>query len=464
MRQNTVLTLILLISLLTLPMVPSLADETPSERIVFDYSHGQRNTQVLAIDLDLASSLESLGYEVIWARGGLNSSILADAKALIVGAIYGVDNGFQPDEVDAIANWFNGGNRFMWIGCSGDFDGTYINDNMTQVLENVNSRVYPEPSYIEDPISNANADYRAIATGTSSNPRVIATGIGVNSVEMHGGTLLYASSLLNPAPGESPINLEDNFIDSVYPILYYNESAVIVDHDLVLPLAHNESDTGAFVGATMEFELGIDNSSVLVVSGASPYGDYMPMCADSYQGYTLQGNAFVSQTIHLGIQSAHDTTPPAITIEHASLEALSSLEVNASIVDSSEIPGAMLFYAYSTELTSPSNISMTEIAPGIWNAEIPWPGYDTPITFLVSAQDEYGNLGFSMPITILGIEETATTSSVSTTSSVTTTSSPTTPNPTGGFNLSELLPMIAVIGGAVLVLVIIVYVFQKRKS
>jgi hypothetical protein len=80
----------------------------------------------------------------------------------------------------------------------------------------------------------------------------------------------------------------------------FNESAVISDGDIVPPIAHDDGDEGAFVAATWE-DL---DGGVVVVSGASPYGDYQPMAADEYYDVDLDGMAFVTQVIDKGMNGA----------------------------------------------------------------------------------------------------------------------------------------------------------------
>ena len=55
---------------------------------------------------------------------------------------------------------------------------------------------------------------------------------------------------------------------------------------------------------TVEVMSGDDDSGVLVVAGASPYGDYQPMSTDEYYGVPLEGMALVSQTIDWGMKRA----------------------------------------------------------------------------------------------------------------------------------------------------------------
>ncbi len=272
--------------------------------IVFDMSHGQYNYPVF-VDQDawLEANLTYLGYTVVWAWGGLNATILDGAIGLVIGAIYGTDNGFTLAEISAITDWFNSGDKLLWVGSDSDYAGyNYINSNASAILEAVGSHVYPEPASIEDPDSNCGAAYRAVANRTSDNQFLLPAVNGVSNVLFHGPTLLYGSNSSNPGFGVEPVALESISIENVYPLLYYSEAATIIDSDLIPPLAHSDGVSGSYVATTMETNLGNTNSSIVVVSGASPYASYKPMSTSYYFDRHLEGDLFVRQLIDYGIK------------------------------------------------------------------------------------------------------------------------------------------------------------------
>ena len=272
--------------------------------IVFDYSHGQYSSYVELMDEWLEGNLTDLGFTVVWALGGLNDSILADADALVIGGIYG-DNGFAAAEVTAVGDWFSAGHKFLWVGGDSDYDGTMVTNNMTLILEEVGSHVYHEPTAIEDPISNAGGSgYRAVANGTSDDAFVAGIVEGVDAVLMHGPTMLYGSDSDTPGENVDPVALETTSIDDVYPLLYYGGNATITDGDITYPFAHDDGDVGAFVATTLEINAGENETGVIVVSGASPYGDYSPMINHEYYSVALTGYRLVNQAIYFGTLKA----------------------------------------------------------------------------------------------------------------------------------------------------------------
>ncbi|MBS3795976.1 MAG: hypothetical protein KGY80_13815 [Candidatus Thorarchaeota archaeon] len=317
MRKHTIIIAFILLAVLP-PVYQKPVEASESlGKIVFDYSHGQYNSYLAQGEPDpgpdwyLRNNLTTMGYEVVWAFGGLNASVLSGADALLVGAIYGEENGFVPSEIDAVADWFNAGNKFLWIGSDSDYGGqNYINSNMSWMLEEVGSHVYPEPTSMEDPESNCEASYRVVANETSDDPYVEEIVDGVSKVVMHGPTCLYGST--SATAGVDAVALEETDIEHVYPLLYYGDAAYITDTDLLPPYAHSSGDEGPLVATTIETSTGDNGTGTVVVSGASPYGDYKPMYTAEYYDVQLDGYNLVKQAIDWSLTGANDLTSPSI--------------------------------------------------------------------------------------------------------------------------------------------------------
>jgi hypothetical protein len=194
---------------------------------------------------------------------------------------------------------------------------------MNLILQGIGSHVYAEPTSVEDPIMNCNASYRVIANGTGKHEFVAPIVENVSGVLMHGPTMLYGSDdLTNPGIYEDPVPLEGVTIDNVFPLLYYSEYAQCTDSDIVPPLTHGDGDTGEFVCATLEANLGFTNNSVAIVSGSNPYGRYQPMFTSDYYGKSLEGDLFVKQAIDFGMSLASQfsiVSPPDITYEEGAV-------------------------------------------------------------------------------------------------------------------------------------------------
>lgn len=361
-----IITLMLTVLMISAPV--SIMDETHMETtadslaiassrpiIVFDYSHGQYFSEVESLDLSLKTELEDMGYEVVWAWGGINYTILNNASGLIIGSIRGVSNVFSLDELMTIYVWFNLGHKFLWIGTDSDSEGGYINDQMSAILEYIGSHVYPESVLVQDPVSFCEGSYRVIANRTSDDDFVSSIVDGVSGVLMHAPTILYGSnSVLSPGAAVNPVGLETTIIQNLYPLLYYSKYAQCFDSDAVPPLVHSAGETGSFVCATLETNLGLLNNSVAIVSGSSPYGYYQPMYTSDYKGMTLEGDLFVKQAIQFGMAVVTQSTinhPIDITYEEG-------------------VPGHIVFWQPFDLNPKSYNITLddTLVREGLWNS------------------------------------------------------------------------------------------------
>lgn len=286
---------------------------TPLGTIMLDYGHGQYSDVVSQVeDAALESVLEELGYTVIWQNESFTYGDLEDIDGLIIGSILGESYVFTEYELAVIANWFNSGKKFMWISGDSDYEGyTYINDNMNSILELVKSHVFLEPTDVYDEVLNCGQPYRPIANVTTRTEFLLEAVVNVDAVLLHGPTLLYGSTSSNSTAETVP--LESYAINNVYPLLMFSPSATIIDSDTVPPIAHSNNQSGSFVAVTMELQAGLNSASTLVVSGASPYGDFQPMFCSYYYFVNLTGDLFVSQTINLGMTLAEMGYTPPIT-------------------------------------------------------------------------------------------------------------------------------------------------------
>lgn len=292
------------LALLGIAPVPARA---ATQVIVFDMGHGQYKAAVFtAQDAWLAGNLTALGYQVIWAWGGINASILSNATGLVLGSLYGPSYNFSTAMVNDITTWFNSGKKFLWVAGDSDNAGNGPIANASVVLDAVGSHVYVEPCSVEDPISSAGSAYRVVANKTSTNAYVADLVGNTTKVLMHGPTTLYGSTTGHKDGGI--VSLENTTIANVYPVLYYGGSAVIVDPDLIPPVAHTAGQTGSFTAMTVEVNAGSGQNGVIAVSGASPYADYMPMTCQLYYNVTMNGQLLVRQTIDWGMKLATYTT------------------------------------------------------------------------------------------------------------------------------------------------------------
>ena len=289
-------------------MLHAMTDQAEG-KILFDYSHGAYKASAYSVDQRLYTSLFMMGYTVVEVWGGLNTTILADADGLVLPRPWGPTNEYLPSEVTAVGDWFNAGNKFLWIGGESDFvepdGGQNVLDNQTLMLEEVGSHVYLEPTAVQDSVHYAGASYRPVATVTSTDAFVADVVKGVGEVFVHSPTCVYGSDSATPGEGVSPVALETSSITNVYPLLQFSPDAQIVDSDLIEPYAHTDNQNGSFVAITMEVKAGTAGSGVIVVSGGNIIGSYWPMMEDTYAGVEgMDGLKLVRQAIYFGMNEA----------------------------------------------------------------------------------------------------------------------------------------------------------------
>jgi hypothetical protein len=158
----------------------------------------------------------------------------------------------------------------------------------------------------------------------------------------------------------------------------------------------------------------------------------------------------------------HEQMPPSITTGY-SINANSPILVNAWISDESDVDAAILMYTLDNWMSTPSNITMTFASGTLWECEIPWPGYNIDVQYIVVALDEFGNYGVSEIISIEGLD-ISTPSTIPTNHS--STSSPTTPTSPSYivYTIDSTIFIIGGVGGLVIVVVVVYYLIRSGSK
>ncbi|MFX1541186.1 MAG: hypothetical protein ACFFBX_10440 [Promethearchaeota archaeon] len=303
-RNKTILIFTLFLLVSTVVAMPRPVAAQDSKTIVITSAYGIGTKAVS----NLTTWLEGLGHTVIDANGGINSSILAGADALIFGGPYGPIAGI--DELNATNGaivfaaihswWTSSGGKFLWVGSDGDYEGrNWIAFNSSKILEEAGSALRVEPADISETKTvwdDGIADYRVIVNVTAPNPVSQSLMAGVNASLFHGPTCLYGIS------GGSPVALETTNIPNVFPIGLTDPSALYEPDDPTVPgYAHTQGQAGPFVMIAGEMYLGPEDNSKVIASGSTPYGGYEPIWKDFYHGLTLTGSVLVKNAILWGL-------------------------------------------------------------------------------------------------------------------------------------------------------------------
>lgn len=277
------MTFILLMSAISFNIPISNAQDST---IAFALGQGQGDKLLT----ELKGNLTALGYTIATDITEITESALADVDVLVLGAVYGAN--FTQDEVSAIATWFNLGEKGLWVGGDSDYGGyTYINDNMNDVLAAVSSGMRIEPTSVEDPESNCASAYRVAGSVVNTEDSEVADIVsGVSLALFHGPSILYAIE-------DSTVSKLDSSVENVFWVMQTSGAGVVVDHDLIEPFAHENGEEGHLVLMGAEIYAGSGSNCKIIAAGASPYGDYQPICTDEYKGVTLQGMLLIVQSI-----------------------------------------------------------------------------------------------------------------------------------------------------------------------
>ena len=310
---------LLLAILLLATATPFLAPVNPAvaqapKTIVFCTSYGMGDNLLE----NITDWLESLGHTVKVAHGGINSTFLAGADALILGSPYGGASGIDelnstnaPTLFTTIKNWFDQGGKFLWVSGDSDYGSRdWIALNASMLLGEVGSSLRIEPASVEDPHSNCGASYRVVAnTSETVDPDGAAISAGVNACLFHGPTSIYGVD----ANG-APVLLENVKLPNVFNIYYTGASAEIVDNNPIIPpVAHTTGARGNWVMMAGQKYAGPFGNNKIIASGAAPYGDYRPMFQDEYYGVVMNGSQLVKNAILWGLTvEAVVVTPPLV--------------------------------------------------------------------------------------------------------------------------------------------------------
>ncbi|SEV84497.1 CGP-CTERM sorting domain-containing protein [Thermococcus thioreducens] len=241
---------------------------------------------------------------------------IKDVDFLILGQ---PSQAFSPDEIQAIVQWWNDGNRILWVAADSDYgDGPNRIDFADTILDAIGANLRVDQASVEDATSNAGAGYRVIGLvnpdpDTPEKDMITKDLANGGKVLFHGpGVVAYYDENGDWKP--LPVG---GGIENIYVIVTSSKDGQIVENTDPAANAYTAGDTGQF--PLMAVQLFPDMKNVLIVSGETPYGGYEPMWAPEYHGVKLDGPQFVSNFIkwavyvqgELGKETASETTSEA---------------------------------------------------------------------------------------------------------------------------------------------------------
>ncbi|MEM0043808.1 MAG: hypothetical protein QXJ51_02440 [Sulfolobales archaeon] len=206
---------------------------------------------------------------------------------------------FTDSELEALRNYLSQGSKALWIAGTGDYgDGESVINEVNKVLGYINSSLALDYVSIEDPVRNAGAPYRLIATVSPSSDLLFLT-FGVEDILMYRpGVIAYrdvSKDLWHPLDQQILANHSDIKIIAVS-----SPDSIITEYKLppegIGGRAYKSGEKGSYplIAAQILSDL---NNSIVVVSGSSPVGGGVPIIASSYYGSRFDGPRFIRNMI-----------------------------------------------------------------------------------------------------------------------------------------------------------------------
>ena len=269
---------------------------------------------------EFVGNLTDKGYVVVVARGGINSSVLEGASALILPKIRDGSGNYTQAEIDAIVAWMRTGSKFLWVGTDSDYLSSYlattgsdlIQDQPNRILAAIGAHIRFDLCSVESPTWNIGAaPYRNLSNITNTadpDAAKILTGI-THPVMFHGPAAIYF--VTDQGTAVTYENLPKPGLFSSKPAVFWvfksSPDSTIVDGSPAHPPVFFQAGQ---VGSTVEMaaEKYIFGSSKVIATVESPVGDYA-IWYPAYRGVTLDGWKAILNGIEWGVTPESEPIP-----------------------------------------------------------------------------------------------------------------------------------------------------------
>jgi hypothetical protein len=325
--QKAILTLVAATILISVFLIGPLQPQA-GKTIVIDQKRGRPYWQSSPPETggaplaNVVGNLTNLGYNVVVARGGINSSVLQGASALILFKIKTQEGNYTQGEIDAIVNWMKTGGKFLWVASDSDYLDSYLTetgsdfreDQPNKILAAIGSHIRFELCSVESPTWNIGAaPYRVMSNITNTaDPDVSKIMAGITKPIYFPGPAAiifvndqgaYVSYDQLPKPGLF------SSTPAVFWVLKSAPDSRIVDGSPKYPpVYYSAGQTGSFV--LMAGEKYLFGSSKVIATVESPIGDVgYSIWTDLYRGVALDGSKLLYNTIEWGLISESAPIP-----------------------------------------------------------------------------------------------------------------------------------------------------------
>ncbi len=261
---------------------------------------GNNSNIVVAVDLGHGERDKLLDYiegNITWVEwkeitGNITPEILADVDILILGQ---PRDSLTSDEVEAIRDWYMQGKKILWVAGDSDYGaGATTQSICNQLLEAVGSRLRLEVTSIYDNYHNTGRNYSPLTRVLPDNNTMLDTSmLSVNITKpilMHGPTAVIWVD--ENGVYHDPVN---ETFSGLVRIVWSYDTAYVHDNKDPQPYLY---DPGVYGSGNHTFvmvaaEVDTYTGSVVIASGETPYGGYVPMYAWNAWGTELDGPQFI---------------------------------------------------------------------------------------------------------------------------------------------------------------------------
>jgi len=219
---------------------------------------------------------------------------IKDAKMLIV-VLVDIDAEFADEEISAIVKWFNDGGKTLWLCGDSDYKGGDFKriPKMNKIAEAVGTVLRNEHTEGVDRGSNCGKPYRVAAL---INPDDVFGELKVSKpVLFHGPGIIVAYKNGKWMP------LEDKAPENVFRIAWTSDKGAVAEFVEPLPEVHEVGYEGKLV--LMAAEVFPDKKNIVFYSAEAPFDHYRGMWTTIYHDVSLDGPAFVTKVVKLGVNS-----------------------------------------------------------------------------------------------------------------------------------------------------------------
>ncbi len=286
------LLLIAFASILTASILPRGSTAERTLRVAVDLAHGESDKYLSYI----VGNITFVEWKLITPGTTITSDLLSDVDILLIGQ---PTQPFTADEIIAIVQWFNSGNKAVWIAADSDYGtmGPVSQEIANVLLEAIGTKLRVDLGSLYDNVHNAGGAYYRVLLRVMPDKvfelytDIISEGI-TKPVLGHGPGLLVwvdeSGAYHDPAKKTFP---------GLVRIVWSYETAYFAENNP--PYSHVYDSLidrdRAFVFLAAEYMRGLNN--IVVASGESPYGDYEPTWSSRYYGVDLDGPLFVTNMI-----------------------------------------------------------------------------------------------------------------------------------------------------------------------